>query len=180
MRRRGFTLVEASISMLIFAMVAIACVQAIQMANIVTRQTQENQVAVAFLEDYLENLLAMRYLDLVLTDGRTIQMLDGVRTLPSSYAADQWFTIDTTRATDPNVLAYPSIVQLAKGELQPEYQVRIQNMSDTATGNANAYKILTVRVRWPGARAIRDPNHRSTLELEARRYRNLDVDFLPR
>ncbi|MFP4380590.1 MAG: prepilin-type N-terminal cleavage/methylation domain-containing protein [Candidatus Sumerlaeia bacterium] len=176
----AFTLVEAAISMTIFAVLAVACVQAVQIANMITRQTQENQVAVAFLEDYMENVLAMRYLDLILTEERPIRLLDGIRSLPSSYAEDSWITIDTDSESDPNVLAYPAIVQLAKGEIKPEYQVNIESINDSATGEANAYKVITVRLRWPGARAIRDSQVRSEMEVSARRYMKTDVDFLPR
>lgn len=175
----GFTLVEMMVAMLVFVMVSMACIQAVQIANIMNRQAIENHIAAAFLQDYMENLLAMRYIDLVLTPSRDIQLLDG-RALPSSYSSGNW--ISTDNATELN--AFPELASLAKGNIFPEYQVNIVDVDDpqddATAGTGNDYKLLTVRIRWPGPRVMRDATARSVMELQCRRYVPEAVDYLPR
>ena len=166
--------------MVVFAMVAIGSIQAVGLALIINRQAEENHVAGAYLHDFMESILGLRYNDVVLTDARTITTLDGLRTLPSSYAADTWHSTDTPGQK----LAFPEIVGLTKGDgasaIWPEYQVNIQNVDDPLNGAGDDYRIVTLRVRWAGPRAIRDPSHRSMLELEARRYLGDTVDYMAR
>ena len=177
--RSAFTLVEVVVSMVVFVLVAMASIQSVQIANILNRQAYENHIATAFLQDYMENLMAMRYIDLVLSTQRNIQLLDG-RALPSAYSADTWISADNT--ADLN--AFPELAALTKANVAPAYQVNIVSVDDpqddATAGTGNDYKILTVRIRWAGARYMRDANARTTLELQARRYLPDSVDYVPR
>lgn len=171
---RGITLVETAIALAIVCLISIASIQTVQEAKLASRQAYENSIAMAFLDDYMENLLGMQFSDLVLTGSRTIYLLDGIRTLPTSYADGTWFSLNTTA----HLQAFPDLANLIKTNggttTGPEYQVNIQNiddpLDDSVNGAGTDYVILTVRIRWPGALSIRNSTFKTQLELEARRY----------
>jgi prepilin-type N-terminal cleavage/methylation domain-containing protein len=177
--RRAFTLVEVVVALAILCIVSIASIQTVQSAKLTSRQAYENSIAMAFLDDYMENVLGLQFSDIALTGARTIYLLDGIRTLPASYADSTWFSLNTTA----HLQAFPELANLIKASRNPEYQVNIQNIDDTLDDAVNGvgtdYKVITVRIRWPGALSIRNATFRSQLELEARRYVS-DVHYMDR
>ena len=179
--KRAVTLVEVMVSVAILCLVSVGAIQTIQLSKLTSRQAYENSIAMAFLEDYLENVLGLTFTEIALTGSRTIYLLDGLRTLPPAYSANTWYSLNTTA----NLQAFPELANLIKGStpVSPEYQVAIQHVDETLNGSGGGagadYKIVTVRIRWPGARFFRDASARSQLELEARRYIS-DVRYMDR
>jgi prepilin-type N-terminal cleavage/methylation domain-containing protein len=112
----GFTLVEVLVAIAIVSLVAIGSIQTITLAKLSSRQAYEEQIALAFLQDYIENVAGLEFDDINLSPTQTFTLLDGLRTLPGAYSAGTWITI----ALDSNdELAFPELRALAKGGIPP-------------------------------------------------------------
>lgn len=177
-QRRGLTLVETVVSIFLFSLISIVSVQAVMAARLLERQAFERHLALSFLQDYTEQVLSLRFKDIVLTNARVITLPDQIRTLPDSYNANTW--ISTNPDDNPNeVLGFPELQYLVKNGIWPDYQVEIVNVDDTLNGTGTTdYKILRLRIRWAGASYFRNNADRSTLELESRSYNPFEVDYL--